>query len=273
MRVLLFIWTLFFLLSNATAQDKDLSSGYEWIRTFSIALTGKVPVSDELAELSVIAGQGITPLESYNLVLDYYFSLPVFYKHIEYQLREEYLENISRRDLVEYIGDFYQLDQGRRSSIYHSHFKTEFEKLLQLGLIQDGEFFDGISIREIQRLLVNNYIYGQINMGVDNFVLSIFQHFMIRKPTFYELRESKKMLSGNQGVLFTRLGSSKDDFLDIFFSSTNYFEGQVRYWHIKIMHEEPDYESILHYMPFMHEHGSPEQLIRQLLIDKALTML
>ena len=273
MRVFFFIWTLFFLLSNVSARNKDQFSDYEWIRTFSIALTGKVPVSDELAVLSGIAEQGSTPLESYNLVLDYYFSLPIFYKHIEYQLREEYLENISRRDLVENIGDFYQLDQGRKTSIYHSYFNTEFQKLLRLGLIQDGEFFDGISIREIQRLLVNNYIYGQINMGVDNFVLSIFQHFMMRKPTFYELRESKKMLSGNQGVIFTRLGSSKDDFLDIFFSSTNYHEGQVRYWHIKIMHEEPDYDSILHYMSYMHEHGSPEQLIRQLLIDKALTML
>lgn len=140
----------FFLLSNVSARNKDQFSDYEWIRTFSIALTGKVPVSDELAVLSGIAEQGSTPLESYNLVLDYYFSLPIFYKHIEYQLREEYLENISRRDLVENIGDFYQLDQGRKTSIYHSYFNTEFQKLLRLGLIQDGEFSMG-------------YLYGKFS--------------------------------------------------------------------------------------------------------------
>ncbi|MBK9638925.1 MAG: hypothetical protein IPO63_14390 [Bacteroidetes bacterium] len=84
-----------------------------------------------------------------------------------------------------------------------------------------------ISIRQLQSHMLNNYFYDQINMGVDNFVLSSFQHFLDRNPTLSELYGGVGMIGGNNAVLFLHAGASKDDYLNIFFNSDDYFEGAV----------------------------------------------
>ncbi|MFN0188062.1 MAG: hypothetical protein ACKVQV_05115 [Bacteroidia bacterium] len=84
-----------------------------------------------------------------------------------------------------------------------------------------------ISIRKMQAHMLNNYFYDQINMGPDNFVTSCFQHFLDRNPTFSEQAGGVGMINGSNTVLFLQAGVSKDDYLNIFFSSDDYFEGSV----------------------------------------------
>jgi len=85
-----------------------------------------------------------------------------------------------------------------------------------------------ISIRKMQERMINNFFYDQINMGPDNFVIATFPHFLDRNPTAMEQSSSVSMINGNNAVLFLTAGASKDDFLSIFFSSDDYFEGAVR---------------------------------------------
>ncbi|MEQ1666323.1 MAG: hypothetical protein ABL927_13215 [Bdellovibrionales bacterium] len=84
-----------------------------------------------------------------------------------------------------------------------------------------------ISIRQLQSHMLNNYFYDQINMGADNFVLSSFQHFLYRNPTMSELFGGVGMIGGSNAVLFLQAGASKEDYLNIFFNSDDYFEGSV----------------------------------------------
>ena len=84
-----------------------------------------------------------------------------------------------------------------------------------------------ISIRQLQAHMLNNYFYDQINMGADNFVLSSFQHFLYRNPTMSELFGGVGMIGGSNAVLFLQAGASKEDYLNIFFNSDDYFEGSV----------------------------------------------
>ena len=84
-----------------------------------------------------------------------------------------------------------------------------------------------ITIRQLQAHMLNNYFYDQINMGADNFVLSSFQHFLDRNPTLSELYGGVGMIGGSNAVLFLQAGASKEDYLNIFFSSDDYFEGAV----------------------------------------------
>ncbi len=64
-------------------------------------------------------------------------------------------------------------------------------------------------------------------MGTENFVVSNFQHFFGRYPTQDELEKAKKMVDGLSSSLFFVPGSTKAEYLTIFFASDNFYEGQV----------------------------------------------
>ncbi|MDX5320290.1 MAG: hypothetical protein LPK45_04345 [Bacteroidota bacterium] len=92
----------------------------------------------------------------------------------------------------------------------------------------NGDFIKGlIDEREVHRRFCDNTYYDQINMGTENFVVSMFQHFLDRYPSISELNSGKLMVDGANSSLFLESGSSKDDFLQIFLNSNAYAEGQI----------------------------------------------
>ena len=91
----------------------------------------------------------------------------------------------------------------------------------------------------LQKRCVDNYFYDQINMGTDNFVVSLFQYFLYRYPTVEEQTQSKSIVDGFEGVIFLQIGHTKDEFINIFFGCDNYFEGQVRDLYLKYLFREP----------------------------------
>ena len=59
-----------------------------------------------------------------------------------------------------------------------------------------------------------------------------------------ELDQASDMVHGFSAILFLQVGSHKEDFLEIFFSSPEYFEGQIRYYYQRFLFREPStYES------------------------------
>jgi hypothetical protein len=262
-----FLLLVFLLVSQPSfCQVSKKSIDEEWVKNIAINLWGRVQSAEELEQITQLTKKSNDVNKD---IVDYFMSSGTFYKHMEEQLRDEYLEGVSKANIAEYITDFYQLEKGRTSSIYYDFFNREFIHLFQLGQLLKGVYPDSFSVNILQRMLVDNYVYDQINMGVDNLVLSLFQHFMMRKPTHYELTEAKKMAEGNPGILFNKTGKSKADLLDIIFSSNNYYEGQVRYWYVKIRHEEPSTDEMVKYMPHVQTTGTPEKLIESLLLDQS----
>ena len=96
-----------------------------------------------------------------------------------------------------------------------------------------------ISVIGLQQRCAYNYFYDQINMGTENFVVSMFQNFLYRYPTDDELTQSKQIVDGFEGVVFLQTGHTKDDFLTIFFGCNNFFEGQVRDLYLRYLFREP----------------------------------
>ncbi len=106
-----------------------------------------------------------------------------------------------------------------------AYFVADMEKLDSLRQVSLDLDQHAIDITYMHRRCVNNYFYDQINMGTENFVVSCFEHFLNRYPTENELSSSKSMVEGVSAILFLQSGQSKGDFLSIFFSSTDYYEG------------------------------------------------
>lgn len=244
-----------------------------YVTRVAISVIGRKPIDSELEyNLKTLDYYG-TGTDARNRVVLYFMGQKDFAQNIENMYRQEILEGVGPNIIRQY-----QVDLDQAITLHHDlpyidmieHYYQTLEDLRTQ--IDHPEYFDGIT--RVQRLMVDNYIYDQINMGPDNYVLSLFQHIMLRKPTRYELSECKKMLSFSNGILFRRYGKSKKDMLDILFTSDNYYEAQTRYWYKKLLNREPTAEE-LHIQVYKLKNKTfrMQDLVRDILVSDQFTAL
>lgn len=75
--------------------------------------------------------------------------------------------------------------------------------------------------------MVRMPVYDEINMGTENFVVSIYQHFYHRYPTDHELEQASDMVDRQWGLLYGVNGNSKADFIDIFSTQGEFSQGII----------------------------------------------
>ncbi|MEL6135605.1 MAG: hypothetical protein AAFR59_19775, partial [Bacteroidota bacterium] len=103
----------------------------------------------------------------------------------------------------------------------------EQQRLLRLKQIPFSLPTNLINRVEMHRRCVDNSIYDDINMGTQNFVLSLFEAFLGRYPTVAEETAASQMVDGVNTIFFGEEGDSKTEMIEIFFASDNYYEGAV----------------------------------------------
>lgn len=122
-----------------------------------------------------------------------------------------------------------------------------------------------IGMQEMHRRLVYNDIYDQINMGSFNFVLSLFNNFLYRDPTSEEHDAGITMVDGFVAVVFYETGNSKEQFVEIFLNSDDYFEGQVRELYFKYLFREPTSEEQSYHAIRYRDSGNYDRLQKDIL--------
>lgn len=128
------------------------------------------------------------------------------------------------------------------------------------------EFRNGtIGMQEMHRRLVSNDIYDQINMGSFNFVLSLFNNFLFRDPSQEEHDAGITMVDGFVAVLFYETGNSKEQCIDIFLGSDDYFEGQVRELYLRYLFREPSSEEQSYHSIRYRDSGNYNRLQKDIL--------
>lgn len=101
------------------------------------------------------------------------------------------------------------------------------------------------SIKEAHEIIVNNIIYDEVNMGAENYVVSLFQNFLLRYPTVAELESGVDIYRGVPGILFTTSAKNKDELIEVFFDYGEYYEGQVRINYLRFLYREPTDDEIV----------------------------
>ncbi|MCB9235435.1 MAG: hypothetical protein H6581_27515 [Bacteroidia bacterium] len=138
------------------------------------------------------------------------------------------------------------------------------EAITELNSILDapGDLRDGIiNHAQMQRRLVDNAIYDDLNMGSLNFVISLFQKLLQRFPTSDELDQGVLMVDGFSANVFLQNGDSKSEFLDIFFASKDYAEGQVRDVFSRFLFRDPTSTEMASYSQSLRNSQSYDQLL------------
>ena len=204
-----------------------------------ISILGRKPTNVELSAGITKLNQNNVSIANRNQMLDEILSKPGYNQRL-YNLSTSYLlNNLDTALITQYIYVFNGLLLDPQYASQYALIQAEKTKLELLKASVTDLESNAISIIGLQKRCINNYFYDQINMGTENFVTSMFQNFLYRYPTKEELTQSKLIVDGFEGVIFLKTGTVKADFINIFFDSNNYFEGQVRDLYSKYVFREP----------------------------------
>jgi hypothetical protein len=122
-----------------------------------------------------------------------------------------------------------------------------------------------LTIQGMHRICANNYFFDQINMGSLNFVIAMYQLFLLRNPTEFEKTEGVKIVDGFTGIVFLQEAASKDEYLNIFLSSTDYAEGQVKQMYNRFLFRAPNTEESVYFTQMLKQNLDFKNFIVNLL--------
>lgn len=161
--------------------------------------------------------------------------------------RSEYLGNTDSFDIAQQIFVFQNALTIPDYAPFYAIIQTEIRRLDTLQTTLQQMNAGTCSYKEMLRRTINNYFYDQLNMGTENFVVSTYQNFLFRYPTNGELAACKIMVDGQNSLAFLQTGKNKNDYMGIFFSTNDFYEGQVRYIFKKYLFREPNSAEMAYY--------------------------
>tara|TARA_R110000868_G_scaffold237867_1_gene492446 strand:+ start:59 stop:994 length:936 start_codon:yes stop_codon:yes gene_type:complete len=231
-----------------------------------ISLLGREPNAQEETDAIATLKNGNMSVASRKLVLDEILLFPEYRtKVLEYNSIKLLNGLLDVAVLQEQIDTYTFIQQQPEYAYLYDEIQAIIDNLVVLRdtptAFVDGDF----GMQEMHRRLVSNDIYDQINMGSFNFVLSMFNNFLYRDPTGDEHESGITMVDGFVAVLFYETANSKEDFIDIFLGSDDYFEGQVRELCARYLFREPTSAEQGYHSVRYRESGNYERLQKDIL--------
>lgn len=209
-----------------------------YVNRLFITLAGRKASPIEFEKSLQLLGEK-APAEGREKLLFSIFALPEYHIELYDIARADYLESVDTL-LISQDYDIAVTALATATGLereYWLYVKEQLQKLLEIPQQLNSGTID---IIEVHRRVVNNPYYDQINMGSENYVVATFQNFLFRYPTNVELSSAKLMVDGFPASLFLTAGNSRSDFIDIFFDTDDYYEGQVINLYRKYLFRDPE---------------------------------
>ncbi len=253
--------------NNVPPPDSTLSSIVidTYVNKTYISLLGRKPSDTEKSE-------GVTLLENSSLsqisresfvqsVLD----KPEYFENLYKNYYTYLLVNFDTAVITQNIYIFQLLLTQPEYEPFYDALNYEIIRLQELQDVYYELAAGNISVVEMHHTMVNNSFYDELNMGTENFITATFEHFLSRYPTDAELAEATKIVDGLSGVLFFEIGTSKQDFMDIFFASEDYYGGQVKIVFNAYLFRQPTSEESSLYTTLYTNNGDYKGLLKKVL--------
>lgn len=225
----------------------DSSTISVYVNKAYINLLGREPIGNERSDALGILRQHNFSIDDRKQFIATFFTRAEYIRNLYNVANNEYLRNLDSMEIEGIIYQFdYLLSQPQYAPFYdYIHFeKYRIDTLKQvLPMMLAGT----MDYRAMLSRMTNNYFYDQINMGSENFVVSTYQNYLFRYPSDAELLAGKTMVDGILSTVFYKQGKSKYDYIDIFFETDDYYEGQVRFIFKKYLFREPSSAEIYLY--------------------------
>jgi len=217
-----------------------------YINKLYISTIGREPTSSEFDANFETLREDNLDQESREEVIDGILAKEEYYNNLFKLESANILNGVDTAMINEryYLYKYFLMNATGFDSIYIGY---EFERLSVLKQALLDLNAEIITNTELYKRMVNNNFYDDINMGTENFIVSCFQNFMGRYPTEAEVENSSVMVDGGNSTLFFQAGNGKDDFIDIFFSSDEYFTGQTSILFKRYLFRNPSSEESVNY--------------------------
>lgn len=212
-----------------------------------ISVLGRKPSDAEETDGIAILEGGNLSMDSREEFIDVVLSGAEYNEQLVKVASNDILNSFDTAAISQQIYIFELLIQDPQYAAVVDVLQYEIDRLKELRKSLDDLNDGTLTVSGMHRRLVNNNFYDQLNMGTENFVRATYEHFLFRYPTLAELEAAKQMVDGFNSIVLLQEGSSKDDFMDIFFSSDSYYEGQVRNLFLKYLFREPTSEEMSAY--------------------------
>jgi len=230
-----------------------------------IGLLGREPDDIEFSNAKATLDNGNYDKDSRKAVIEVILSNNDIYSR-EFEIaRVTLLNGLDTIQIGEFINTFEYILTLPSFEEQWPAIQTELNRLYPLKTSVQDMIAGTCSFAEMQRRCVDNNFYDEINMGSLNFVIACFQNLLLRNPTQYEAEQCVAMVDGFNGILFLQVGLTKRDFQDIFFSSRDYYEGQVRLLFTRFLFRLPNSEEMTLYAELYQNSGDYKALIARLL--------
>jgi hypothetical protein len=213
-----------------------------YVNKLYISMLGREPNAFELHDGLIVLGEEASESDRLTLV-EQVQSNAEYYGNLFDTFRQDYLNGGDTTDIREqYIEVYAILIATESNPIILEIYEQDYQELVDLYNVSADLNNGSINVVEAHVRCVNNAAYDEINMGTENYVVSMFQNFLHRYPTLSELKNSSIMVEGEQAICFGVNGDSKNDFNNIFFEHDGYFEGQVITVYNKLLFRAPNSE-------------------------------
>jgi hypothetical protein len=226
-------------LDQTISEEQKIS----YINRLYITLLGVKPTEQELQDGLDQLNSNPHDVENRKALVAQVMQNSAYYPKIWQDARGHLLDGV---DTVTIANEYDQavLNYNNSTGNVQQYWYDQMMRLQPLLTISNELATGQIDRQTMHRSATNSPIYDEINMGTENFVVSVFQNFFFRYPTNAELEQGKNMVDGQQAVVFLQAGQSKSDFLDIVFNSSSYSEGQVIYAYQKYLFRNPSSEEL-----------------------------
>ena len=217
-----------------------------YINKLYISVIGREPTDTEFSTDFDIFRSANLSQSSREIVIDGLLNKAEYYNNLFILESEHLLLGADTADInqnIHVLNVLLSNSQGL-DSIY---FAENLARMMKLQEVLPGLVNGTILNIEMHKRMVDNGFYDEINMGTENFVVSMFQNFINRYPTSFELQSGKTMVDGGNASIFLVSGNGKEDFINIFLESDEYFTGQTNILFNRYLFRHPTSEESINY--------------------------
>ncbi len=210
-----------------------------------ISLLGRKPTNTELTKAQVSLKQNNLSATS-TLAFIESLQQTQEYKYNIYALAKiKYLNNLDTNEIQGFIEQAQIILTDSSKINDWPIYQISLDQLLNLQNAPKAIMADEITPQEVFKRCCLNLFYDEINMGAQNFVVSVYDHFLLRYPTQQELADGIEMIYGNFSTVLGKPGKNNEDFVNIVMANLGFYEGQVRELFLRYLYRQPNQEELI----------------------------